>query len=127
MSEMRTTLKTVRGLGSAKDGTMHFWLVRISSVALVPLTLFAIGLVFSLIGKDYDTARAIVGQPIVAVLLILFVAISIEHMRLGIQETIVDYIHGELLKVCILMLNTAFSLFLGAVSVFALAKLAFGG
>jgi succinate dehydrogenase / fumarate reductase membrane anchor subunit len=127
MSEMRTTLKTVRGLGSAKDGTMHFWLVRISSVALVPLTLFAIGLVFSLIGKDFDTARAIIGQPIVAVLLILFVAIGIEHMRLGIQETIVDYIHGELLKVSILMLNTAFSLFLGAVSVFALLKLAFGG
>jgi succinate dehydrogenase / fumarate reductase membrane anchor subunit len=106
---------------------MHFWLVRISSVALVPLTLFAIGLVFSLIGKDFDTARAIIGQPIVAVLLILFVAIGIEHMRLGIQETIVDYIHGELLKVSILMLNTAFSLFLGAVSVFALLKLAFGG
>ncbi|MBO6717273.1 MAG: succinate dehydrogenase, hydrophobic membrane anchor protein [Rhizobiaceae bacterium] len=127
MSEMRTTLKTVRGLGSAKDGTMHFWLVRISSVALVPLTLFAIGLVFSLIGKDYDAARAVVGQPLVAVLLILFVAISIEHMRLGIQETIVDYIHGELLKVSILMLNTAFSLVLGAVSVFALLKLAFGG
>ncbi len=127
MSGMRTTLKTVRGLGSAKDGTMHFWLVRISSVALVPLTLFAIGLVFSLIGKDFDTVRAIIGQPLVAILLILFIAISIEHMRLGIQETIVDYIHGELLKVSILMLNTAFSLFLGAAAVFALLKLAFGG
>ncbi len=127
MSDMRTTLKEVRGLGSAKDGTMHFWMVRVSSVALVPLTLFAIGLVFSLIGKDFDTARAVVGQPIVAVLLILFVIISVEHMRLGIQETIADYIHGELLKVIILMLNTAFSWFLGAVSVFALLKLAFGG
>ena len=126
MSEMRTTLRKVRGLGSARDGTMHFWLVRMTSVALVPLTLFAIGLVFSLVGKDFEAARAVIGQPLVTILLILFVVISLEHMRLGIEDSIADYIHGELLKVVILMLNTAFSLILGAACVFALLKIAFG-
>jgi succinate dehydrogenase / fumarate reductase membrane anchor subunit len=123
---MRTPLRRVRGLGSAKDGTTHFWITRVSGVALVPLTLFAVGLIFSLIGADFETTRAVLAQPLITIALILFIIISVEHMRLGIQESIADYIHGELLKVFTLMLNTAFSLIVGAASVFALLKIAFG-
>ncbi|HTV70787.1 MAG TPA: succinate dehydrogenase, hydrophobic membrane anchor protein [Rhizobiaceae bacterium] len=123
---MRTPLRRVLGLGSAKDGTMHFWTLRITSFALVPLTLFAVGLVFSLIGSDFEAARIVLAQPLIAIALILFIVISVEHMRLGMQEVIADYIHGELLKIFTLMLNTAFSLIVGAASVFALLKIAFG-
>lgn len=126
MKAMRTPLRTVRGLGSAKDGTSHFWITRVSGLALVPLTLFAVGLVFSLIGKDQAGVRAVLGQPVVAIPLILFVVIGVEHMRLGIQETIADYIHGELLKVLTLVANTAFCLVVGAAAVFSLLVIAFG-
>lgn len=126
MKAMRTPLRTVRGLGSAKDGTSHFWITRVSGLALVPLTLFAVGLVFSLIGKDQTSVRAVLGQPVVAIPLILFVVIGVEHMRLGIQETIADYIHGELLKVLTLVANTAFCLVVGAAAVFSLLVIAFG-
>lgn len=126
MKEMRTPLRTVRGFGSAHEGTSHFWITRISGVALVPLSLFAIGLVFSLLGKDHAEALATLGRPIVAIPLILFVIIGVEHMRLGIQESIADYIHGELLKVAVLMLNTAFCLLVGAAGVFSLLIIAFG-
>jgi succinate dehydrogenase / fumarate reductase membrane anchor subunit len=126
MNDMRTPLGRVRGLGSARDGTTHFWKVRVTSLALLPLSLFAIGLVFSLSGADHATVRATLARPSTAILLALFVIISIEHMRLGMQEVIADYIHGELLKWTLLVLNSAFAVLVGAASVFALLKLALG-
>jgi succinate dehydrogenase / fumarate reductase membrane anchor subunit len=127
MAEMRTPLRKVRGLGSAKDGTGHFWMTRITGMALLPLSLFAIGLVFSLVGKDFAAARAVLAQPLVTTALILFIGISAEHMRLGMQESIADYIHGELLKVALLMLNTLFCLLVAAAAVFSLLRISFGG
>lgn len=127
MSDFRTPLGRVRGLGSAKEGTTHFWLSRITGLALVPLSLFAIGLAISLSGAGFEETRAVLAQPLVTIFLLLFVVISAEHMRLGMQEVIADYIHGELLKLVTLMLNTLFCLLVGAVTVFALLKIAFGG
>lgn len=124
---MQTPLRKVRGLGSAKDGTAHFWRVRVTSVALLPLSLFAIGLVVSLGGASYEETRAALAQPVVALLLGLFVVISLDHMRSGMEEVIQDYIHGDLLKVVLLMLNLFFVIVVGAASVFALLKIAFGG
>jgi len=126
MKAMRTPLRTVRGLGAAHEGTGHFWITRISGVALIPLSLFAVGLAFSLIGRNHAEVLAVLGRPVVAVPLILFVVIGAEHMRLGIQESIMDYIHGDLLKVVVLMLNTAFCLLLAAAAVFSLLLIAFG-
>jgi succinate dehydrogenase / fumarate reductase membrane anchor subunit len=126
MKEMRTELRTVRGLGSAHSGTTHFWIVRVSGLVLVPLSLFAIGLVFSLIGKDQVAVQAILARPVVTVAMILFIVIGVEHMRLGIQESIADYVHGDLLKVVTLILNTAFCLLVGAAAVFSLLIIAFG-
>jgi succinate dehydrogenase / fumarate reductase membrane anchor subunit len=127
MSEMRTPLRKVRGLGAARQGTGHFWFVRVSGMALLFLSLFAIGVVFALAGKSFEEARAVLAQPLVAVGLVLFVAISAEHMRQGMLETIHDYIHGDLLKVAVIMLNTLFCLLVGAAGVFALLKISFGG
>src|SRR5690606_16450016 len=124
---MRTPLRRVRGLGAAGEGTGHFWFMRVSGVALLFLSLFAIGVVLRLAGKSYDEAQAVLAQPVVALGLLLFVIFSAEHMRQGILESTHDYIHGELLKVAVIMLNTLFCLLVGAASVFALLKIAFGG
>jgi succinate dehydrogenase / fumarate reductase membrane anchor subunit len=127
MAGMRTPLGKVRGLGSAKDGTGHFWRVRLTSVALIPLTLFFIGFVIALNGAGYAEVRAAISQPLVALMLALFVLVSLDHMRLGMQEIIEDYIHSEGQKVVLLMLNIFFCFAVGAITVFALLKLAFGG
>lgn len=127
MSDFRTPLGRVRGRGSAREGTMHFWMVRLTSIALLPLSLFAIGLVIGLAGQDYAYVRSVLGQPLVAILLFLFVVISLEHMRLGMQEVIADYIHGEGMKLAALVLNTFFALAVGAACVFALLRIVFGG
>ena len=127
MGDMRTPLRKVRGLGSAREGTGHFWFVRVSGVALLFLSLFAIGVVFALSGRTYEDARAALSQPVVTIGLLLFVVISAEHMRQGILESIHDYIHGDLLKVAVIMLNTMFCLLVGAASVFALLRISFGG
>jgi succinate dehydrogenase / fumarate reductase membrane anchor subunit len=127
MTDMRSPLRKVRGLGAAREGTGHFWMTRVTGMALLFLSLFAVGLVFTLAGKDYATARAVLAQPLVTIGLILFIVISAEHMRLGMQESIADYIHGELLKVALLMLNTLFCLLVGAGGVFALLRISFGG
>jgi len=127
MTDMRTPLGKVRGLGSAKDGTHHFWLSRVTGLALIPLSLFAIGLVLSLSGSDFTAARAALAQPVVAILLAFFIVISVYHMRLGMQEIIADYVHGELTKLLTLILNSTFCLLVGAASLFALLRIAFGG
>lgn len=123
---VRTPLGRVRGLGSARSGTEHFWKQIITSVASIPLTIFFIGLVLSLVGKSWVEATATLGDPAVAILLSLFVATNIEHMRLGLQVVVEDYVHADLPKAVLLMLNTFFSYGLGFSALFAIAKLSFG-
>ncbi len=127
MSDMRTPLRRVRGLGAAREGTGHFWFGRVSGVALLFLSLFAVGVVFALLGKGFDEARAVLAQPVVTIGLLLFVVISAEHMRQGMLETIHDYVHGELMKVVVVMLNTLFCLLVGAAGAFSLLRISFGG
>jgi succinate dehydrogenase / fumarate reductase, membrane anchor subunit len=127
MSEMRTPLGKVRGLGSAREGTGHFWRLRLTSVALLPLSLFAVGLTLSLIGADYGEVRSALAQPFVALLLALFIVIGLDHMRLGMQEIIEDYAHSEAMRMGLIMLNIFFSVAVGAVALFAVAKLALAG
>ena len=80
MADMQTPLRRVRGLGSARGGTAHFWRVRVTSVALVPLSLFAIWLVLATFGSGYLETRAMLAHPVVAILLGLFVVITLDHM-----------------------------------------------
>lgn len=123
---MRTALGRVRGLGSAREGTDHFWRQRLTAVANVPLILFFVGLVVSLNGASYAEVRETLANPLVALLTILILASALYHMKLGMQSIIEDYVHGEGLKIVLVMLNIFFPIVIGAVSLFALLKIAFG-
>lgn len=123
---LKTPLKKVRGLGSAKEGADHFWKQRLTGVANLVLASFLVWLLVMLAGADHATAKARLGEPWIAIPLVLFILSGMTHMRIGMQVIIEDYVHGEPLKVVLLMLNTFFAIAVGAACVFALLKLSFG-
>ncbi|WP_420101945.1 succinate dehydrogenase, hydrophobic membrane anchor protein [Bosea sp. (in: a-proteobacteria)] len=126
-SSMRTPLGRVRGLGSAKSGTGHFWLQRVTAVSNLVLTVIFIGIVIALSGRPYPAAMALLGNPLVAILMLLFILSACVHMRLGMQVIIEDYVQEEGPKILFVMLNTFFAIAVGAASVYAVLKLSFGG
>ncbi|MGN6096555.1 MAG: succinate dehydrogenase, hydrophobic membrane anchor protein [Bosea sp. (in: a-proteobacteria)] len=126
-SSMRTPLGRVRGLGSAKSGTGHFWLQRLTAVANVILTVILVFVVVALVGKPYPAAMALLTQPCVAILMLLFILSACVHMRIGMQVIIEDYVHEEGVKILAVMANTFFAIAVGAASVYAVLKLSFGG
>ena len=124
---MRTPLGKVRGLGSAREGTGDFWRIRVTSIALVPLSMFVVGWLLSLRGAGFAEVRASLANPLIALAVGLFVIISLDHMRLGMKEIIEDYAHHEGYRLALMILNTFFCVLIGVASVFALLKLSFGG
>lgn len=126
-SAFNTPLKNVRGLGSAKDGTEHWWMQRVTAIALVPLIFAFVVLAIRLTGADYKTAAGIVGNPIVTGVLILLIVTAFWHLKLGMQVVIEDYVSGHASKLFLMFVNT-FGVWIGGlICVLAVLKIAFGG
>ena len=112
--------------GSARAGTQTFWHQRVTSVAGVPLTIAFIAIAIALLGRNHAATVQILGSPLVAIVMILFILTTAYHMWIGMQEIIIDYVHHELTRYAVLMGNTFFCFALAMASVFAVLKLSFG-
>jgi succinate dehydrogenase / fumarate reductase membrane anchor subunit len=124
--KLQTPLGRVRGLGSARTGTEHFWRQRLTAVANVPLTIAFVLIVVSLLGRNHAAAQQILGSPLVACLMLLFIGSAVYHMRIGMQVIIEDYVHDEIPKLVLFMLNTFFTIAVALASAYAIFKLSFG-
>ena len=123
---LRSPMSRVLGLGAAKSGVSHWWMQRVSSVALTVLTLwFAASLVrFDTFGWTVVTEW--VGQPLNTVLLCLLIATTAYHSLLGVQVVVEDYVAHKGLKIVTMLLLNFIHVVLAAVGVFAVLKIAFG-
>ncbi len=123
---LRTPLGHVRGLGSAKEGTHHWWAQRLTAIALIPLCVWLIYSLVSMTGMEHSVVIEWIDSPIVTVLLILFIFTLFYHAQLGIQIVIEDYIESEVLKISSIILNKFVMLFAGLVSIVAVLKVSLG-
>ena len=122
----QSPLGRARGKGSAKDGVHHFWVQRVTALALIPLSLWFVFSVAQLAGGDYHAVRHWVAAPSVAVALVLFLFAALYHSMLGIQVIIEDYITQEGLKLATLLLSKFAHWAIGAAGIFAVLKTALG-
>lgn len=125
--DFRTELSKVRGRGSAKSGTHHFWMQRLTALANIPLFIIFIILIVALVGKDYATVRETLANPFIAVLFGLMIFSGIYHMKLGMQVIIEDYVPNEMVRIVFLALNIFFCFVMGGALILALLKICLGG
>lgn len=120
---LQTPLGRVRGLGSAKEGTRHWWLQRLTAVALVPLSVWMVVVAVQLIGADYATAHAFVANPVATVAALLLIGALFYHVQLGLQVVIEDYVHVEWLKLTSLIAIKFVVIFLGVAAAVAVVRI----
>jgi len=123
---MCTPLRQIRGLGSAKSGTEHFWRQRLTAIANVPLVSGFIVIVTSLLDRNHATVVQILGSPIVGILMLLFILSVTYHMGIGMQIIIGDYARREGTRIVLLIANTLFVVAIGLASAYAILKLSCG-
>ena len=123
---LRSPLGRVLGTGSAKEGVQHWWAQRLTSIALVPLSIwFAVSLL-SLPSFDHAIVAAWMSQSWTAVLLVLFVLVGAWHSQLGVRVVVEDYVHATGVRTLTLVVVTFAHALLAAAGVFAILKVAFG-
>jgi succinate dehydrogenase / fumarate reductase, membrane anchor subunit len=123
---MRTPLARVRSLGASHSGTGDFWRQRVTAVAMTLLIVPVIVVVMMLLGRNQAGAAQILGSPLVAIVMLLFIIASAWHMKIGMQVVIEDYIHNEKLKLATIMANNFFSIAVALASIYAILKLSSG-
>jgi succinate dehydrogenase / fumarate reductase, membrane anchor subunit len=123
---MRTPLSRVRSLGASHSGTSDFWRQRVTAVAMVLLLVPVIVVVMMLLGRNQAGAAQILGSPLVAIVMLLFIVASAWHMKIGMQVVIEDYLQHEKLKLVAIMANNFFSTAVALASIYAILKLSSG-
>lgn len=123
---MRTPLGRVRNLGSSHTGTGDFWRQRLTAVAMIVLIIPVIVMVMILLGRNQAGAAQILGSPLIAIFMLLFITASIWHMKIGMQVVIEDYVHDEKLKLVSIMANNFFSVAVALAAAYAIFKLSSG-
>ena len=123
---LKTPLGRVLGLGSAKDGTEHWWVQRLSAVALLPLGLWFVVSIVALPDLSYETVRLWIAEPISTAALVLLVLTVCYHSHLGLQIVVEDYVGGAL-KVVTLMVLSLVHLAVGVTGILAILRVSFGG
>ncbi len=126
MADMRTPLSRVRGLGSARKGTHHFWMQRVTAIANIPLTLFLVAALIAHVGAGHVEVVDFLSQPIIGAVMLLLILSTTYHMRLGLQVVIEDYVNVEALKLVALIANNFFAIAIGVVCTLAVLKLVIG-
>ena len=124
--KFRTPLARVRGLGSAKAGTHHWWMQRLTAVALVPLSLWFVASLIRVVSADHATVIAWLHSPLVAILCCALIVAIFYHGQLGLQTVLEDYVHAEWRKLVSIVLMKLVSLLLAATCLFAVLSIAFG-
>jgi succinate dehydrogenase / fumarate reductase membrane anchor subunit len=123
---LRSPLGRVLGLGTAKDGTAHWWGQRVSGVALAILGLWFAWSVATMAGFGHAEAVAFISRPVNTVLLLLLSVTMAYHSYLGVQVVIEDYVHGQGLKIASLVLSRFAHVFLAVAAVYAILRLGIG-
>ncbi|WBO23540.1 succinate dehydrogenase, hydrophobic membrane anchor protein [Sphingomonas abietis] len=122
-----TGLGRVRGLGSARSGTHHWWLQRVTAVSNLILMIWFVVSIVRLPIVDHQAMVLWLKSPLVAVPMVLLVLSTFWHIRLGLQTFIEDYVHDEGNKIAVLLILNAYAFLCGALCVFSILKIAFGG
>ena len=124
MKDLRTPLSRAKGLGSAKDGTQHFWHQRLTALLLIPLVLW-LGFSLAALPVDHATLVAWIQQPVATILLILIVIAAFYHAKLGLQVIIEDYVSSHGRRTLLLLLSSLICLLFGLIGVISVLKIAF--
>jgi len=123
---LRTPIGRARGLGSAKEGTHHWWHQRVTAVALVLLSGWFVISLIVMTGASYEAVRVWIGHPFVTGLLLLTIVFTFYHLKLGLQVVIEDYVHNEMVKLGSLMLMSGACLVVGLACGLSVLFVAFG-
>jgi len=123
---LRSPLGRAIGLGSAKEGVEHWWMQRITAIALVPLTVWFVIAVIGLTGADRAALVEWMHHPLPAVLMILVIVATFYHAALGLQVVIEDYLDNETLRLGMMIVMRLAAVALAALGIFAVLKLSFG-
>jgi len=122
---LRSPLGRVRGMGSAKSGTHHWWMQRVTSIALLPLTLWFVFSMISLAGASYLETLLWIAQPVNAVLMLVLIGLTFHHMAAGLQVVVEDYVRDEFKRIAFVLVIKAASLLMALASGFAVLRIAF--